>query len=182
MSLVIPRSPAILALEIERRWDGSRCDDPRLHGRIALSATSVGLSIEGRVPDPGPLRIPNAPERSRVADLWHYDVIECFVVGASGRYLEVELGAGGHFLVLTFDAPRRRCDEHESLRPGLEHARDARGWRAAITLPWECIPEPVCGLNAFLAARGEHLAFHPLPGAEPDFHQPARFPSAELVR
>jgi hypothetical protein len=180
MTLVIPRRPAELSLAIERRWDGSDRDDPRLHGRISLCATREGLAVAGRLADPGPPHVPDAPFGTRVADLWNYDVLECFLVGAGGRYLEVELGAGGHFLLLSFSAPRQRCDEHESLRPILAHRRDPGGWRAALTLPWSLVPEGVCALNAFAAVRGELLAHHPLPGPEPDFHQPARYPSARL--
>ena len=49
--------------------------------------------------------MPDAPRGARVANLWEYDVVECFLVGPDGRYLELELGAGGHFLALLFDAP-----------------------------------------------------------------------------
>ena len=182
MTLVIPWSPARLTLAIRRRWDGSACADPRLHARVTLSARAPGLSIEGRLPDPAPERLPDAPVGERVADLWHYDVVECFLVGKGGRYLEVELGAGGHFLVLSFDAPRVLADDRAQLRPRVAHQRDGRGWRTALTLPWDCVPAGVCGLNAFVSARGEHLAWAPLPGVAPDFHQPARYPRARLSR
>ena len=182
MTLVIPRDPASLVLEIRRRWDGTLCDDPRLRGRVELAARTDGLHIEGRLTDPTPARVPDAPEGSRVVDLWHYDVVECFLVGRGGRYLEVELGAGGHFLVLSFSAVRERCDEHEDLTLVPDHQRDPRAWRTALTLPWHCVPEGLCGINAFALARGEHLAFHSLPGQEPDFHQPHRYPSVLLAR
>ena len=37
------------------------------------------------------------------------------IVGEAGDYLEIELGAGGHFLLLSFEGPRRRADAHETL-------------------------------------------------------------------
>ena len=71
-------------------------------------------------PPPGDaLACPPQPPHTRVADLYEYDVVECFLVGEGGRYLEVELGAGGHFLVLSFDAPRVLADAHEDLDPVL---------------------------------------------------------------
>jgi hypothetical protein len=182
MTVVIPWSPARLTLALRRHWDGSPCHEPQLYGRAALSARASGLWIEGGLPDPAPGQRPDAPEGARVPELWHYDVVECFLVGEGGRYLEVELGAGGHFLVLSFDAPRQLADDHAQLRPALEHHRDARGWRTALTLPWAVVPSRVCGLDAFASARGEHLAWSPLPGAAPDFHQPDRYPPARLTR
>lgn len=160
--------------------DGTACEDPRLHGRVSFQAREGGLAFAARVPDPLPQRIPDARPGARVADLWHYDVAECFLVGRGGRYLEVELGPEGHFLVLSFDAPRRRCDEHRTLQPELAWDRGESGWSASILLPWAIVPEGLCGLDAFVCARGRHLAYHPLPGDPPDFHQPGRFPAAAL--
>lgn len=144
-----------------------------------MQAREQGLWFGGRVPDPQPVT-PSVPAGTRVHDLWHYDVIECFLVGGDGRYLEVELGADGRFLVLSFDAPRRRCDEHRALRPEIAWDRSDAGWSSAILLPWAIVPEGLCRLNAFVCARQQFLAYHPLPGATPDFHQPDRFPAARL--
>jgi len=105
-------------------------------------------------------------------------VIECFLAGAGGRYLEVELGAGGHFLVLSFSAPRVRSDAHESLSLPVDFTSDARGWRSRVRLPRALVPPGLSALNAFVIAGGAHLAYAPLPGSAPDFHQPARFPDA----
>jgi len=113
-----------------------------------------------------------------VANLWEYDVVECFLVGAGGRYLEVELGAGGHFLVLSFSAPRVRCDSLEGLAPALDFRSDAAGWRARIELDRSLVPADITALNAFVIAGSAHLAYGALPGSAPDFHQPARFPDA----
>jgi hypothetical protein len=132
--------------------------------------------------DPDPPRIPAAPPGSRVADLWHYDVVELFLVGAGGGYLELELGAGGHFLILSFRAPRERCDDHAGLRPAIAHARGPSGWRAELLLGWDLVPADVTALNAFACARGRYLAHHPVPGAAPDFHQPRAYPRARVER
>ena len=134
-----------------------------------------GLELTAYLAHQPRTRIPAAPRGARVADLWEYDVVECFLAGAGGRYLEVELGAGGHFLVLSFSAPRVRHDSHETLRPALDFTSDAAGWRSRIVLERALLPAGLCALNAFVIAGGAHLAFAPLPGAAPDFHQPARF-------
>lgn len=178
--LTIPRAPGRLVLPIERSWDGAPCPHAHLHGRVELSARADGLELIASLPQQPSPRIPGAPAGTRVADLWEYDVVECFLVGAGGRYLEVELGAGGHFLVLSFSAPRVRSDSHESLLPALDFSSDAAGWRSRLVLDWALLPPGLEALNAFVIAGGSHLAYAPLPGSAPDFHQPARFPRAAL--
>lgn len=181
MTLVIPRAPERLVLPLERRWDGAPCPHALLRGRVELSACDAGLELVASLPHQPAPRIPRAPPGTRVADLWDYDVVECFLAGEGGRYLEVELGAGGHFLVLSFSAPRVRSDSHEALRPELEFASDAQGWRARLRVDWALVPRGLSALDAFAIAGGHHVAFAPLPGAAPDFHQPARFPRAVLA-
>ena len=80
-------------------------------------------------------RIPDAPRGARVEGLWEYDVVECFVVGADGRYFELELGAGGHYLALAFDAPRRRVRRLRArvARGGMARATRRPGARAAAS-------------------------------------------------
>ncbi len=92
----------------------------------------------------------------------------------------MELGAGGHFLVLSFGAPRVRTDEHEDLAPRLRFEPGERAWRSTIELPSALLPPGPHRVNAFVIASGRFLAWHPLPGQEPDFHQPERFPPVVL--
>jgi hypothetical protein len=181
--LIIPRSPERLRLEVRTRWDGSPCEDPALHGRVELSAANDGLVMTMSLPHRPSARIPSAPAGTRVGDLWTWDVVECFVAGAKG-YLEVEIGAGGHFLVLDFTAPRVRREAYEDFAPSQVYEPDGGEgrWRASITIPWEMVPEEVRAVNAFVIAGGEFLCHAPLPGPKPDFHQPDRFPAARLAR
>jgi hypothetical protein len=179
--LVIPRAPETLRLAIDRHWNGAASRDPRLRGELLLSARTEGLALEAALPHQQPARIPAAPAGARVANLWEYDVVEGFLVGVDGRYVEVELGAGGHFLVLEFSAPRRLADEHAGLVPGLDFVRSAAGWRSTLVLPWTLVPRELCALGAFAIAGGAFLAAHPLPGPAPDFHQPGAYPRARLA-
>jgi len=178
--LRIPTAPGWLTLAIERLWDGAHCRDSRQHGWIRLQSCAEGLDVEASLPHQRMQRIPDAASGTRVADLWEYDVVECFLVGAGGRYLEVELGAGGHFLVLTFAAPRELADAHEDLAPELCFQRDSEGWRSRVRIPSSVLPSELHALNAFAIVGGAHLAYQPLPGGSPDFHQPSRFPAARL--
>lgn len=180
MPLVIPRAPGRLSLAIERYWNGAPCSAAHRHGRIELSSSEEGLALVARLPHQPEPRIPSAPRGARVDELWEYDVVECFLATPDGRYLEVELGAGGHFLVLSFSAPRVRSDAHASLSLPISLVSEATGWCAKTLLPWRHVPRPLARLNAFVIAGGEHLAFAELPGSAPDFHQPGEFPRAVL--
>ncbi len=179
--LRIPNAPERLVLAVERHWNGTRCPDPRRRGELSLARAGSELEIGASFQRQHPARLPAAASGSRVANLWEYDVVECFLVGAGGRYLEIEIGAAGHFLVLEFDAPRRRVNDHETFVPALSFREDAELWHAQLRLPLSLVPAGLMALNAFAIAGGSFLAHHPVPGAAPDFHQPQAFPRAELA-
>jgi hypothetical protein len=179
--LTIPRGPARLRLAIERRWDGGPSESGA-RGALELWLAGDFLALRAELRQPGAPRVPAAPPGTRVEGLWEYDVVECFLAGAGGRYLEVELGAAGHFLVLSFRARRIRSDAHSALRTRVEHGRAPGGaWWAALRLPLALVPPGVRALDAFAIAGGELLANRPLPGPFPDFHQPDRWPAARLA-
>jgi hypothetical protein len=171
---VVPEPPHTLALEIAHRWDGAPLRG--LHARVLLSADRDGLWIEAAMAHQHPARIPDAPRGARVEGLWEYDVVECFVAGADGRYLEVELGAGGHHLALAFDAPRRRVNDYACEALAIDWQRDDAAWRSRCRVPRAWIPEPVTRANAFAIAGGEFAVHAPVGGSQPDFHRPRAFP------
>jgi hypothetical protein len=146
---------------------------------VALDRSGEGLVIAASLPHQSPATVPRAPSGTRVANLWEYDVVECFLVGDS-TYLEVELGAGGHFLVLDFSAPRVRRGEYADFQPRLRFAGSGERWTSTIVVPWEMVPAGLKAANAFVIVRDHLLAHHPTPGAKPDFHQPSTFPPLSL--
>src|SRR5262249_5353154 len=182
-ALVIPRSPQILTLSIVTQWDGTPCTDTGLHGLVTLSAADAGLRITASLPQQDMPHIPAAPPCSRVANLWEYDVVECFVVGAE-HYLEVELGAGGHFLVLAFARPRICSKTYEDWTPQMAFEpamAPGISWRSSLLIPWTMVPVGIKGVNAYVISREHYLCYRPLPGSRPDFHQPDRFPAVRLA-
>jgi hypothetical protein len=182
-AMVIPRSPQVLVLPIVTQWDGTLCTDARLHGLVTLSVADAGLRITASLPQQDIPHNPGTPLYSRVANLWEYDVVECFVVGAE-HYLEVELGAGGHFLVLAFSRPRVCSNTYEGWTPQMAfEPAMARGtvWRSSILIPWTMVPVGIKGVNAHVISGEHYLCYHPLPGPRPDFHQPDRFPAVRLA-
>lgn len=179
--LTIPRAPARLRLPIERLWNGAPCDLP-IRAHVSLSLDGEDLEVCASLRQPGAPRLPDAPPATRVDGLWEYDVVECFLAGEGGRYLEIELGAGGHFLVLSFRARRELADAHEALRPTLEHGRGPEGEsRVSLRLPASLLPAGLHAGSAFAIAAGRLLAFRPVPGPQPDFHQPEHWPALRLA-
>ena len=180
--VLIPYTSKVLVLPIVTYWDGTPCTNVRLHGVVTLGAEAEGLCITASLPHQECPCVPATPPHTRVANLWEYDVVECFVVGAE-CYLEVELGAGGHFLVLDFAAPRMRRNAYEAFVPRMTFEPCLEGkpaWRSSILIPWSMVPVHVQGVNAYVISRHHYLCYHPLPGPKPDFHQPERFPSVRL--
>lgn len=185
--LFIPAAPEVLRLPIHTHWNGAPEHNPRLQGEVLLSASPEGLLLTMRLPHQEQPQIPAAPVGERVADLWTFDVVECFLAGPDG-YTEIELGAGGHFLILTFSAPRVCADACERLQPSLQfephlehpaHPHLPR-WSTRLCLPWKYVPQPLTRGNAYVIVREHYLCFEPLPGPKPDFHQPQRFPTVML--
>ncbi|HKA14392.1 MAG TPA: hypothetical protein VKH41_05205 [Myxococcota bacterium] len=178
MALWVPEAPAALALEIAHRWDGEPL--PGLGAFVRLSAVEDGLWVEAGTAHRRAPRIPDAPRGARVEGLWEFDVVECFVAAADGRYFELELGAGGHYLALAFDAPRRRATDFARDVLAVESQSHADGWRARCLVPRAWLPEPVARANAFAIADGEFAVHAPVGGERPDFHRPHAFPELRV--
>ena len=181
--LIIPPQPSSLYFTIDKFWNGEACPDAQYHAEVWLNQSSKGLVIRTHCPTFPNQRIPDAPRDKRFDGLWDYDVVEVFLVGAGGTYLEVELGAGGHWLVLGFDGVRHRSNDYVAFNPDHRNASALAGtWQSTITIPWEMIPTPIARMNAFAIFQGQFLAMSPVPGKEPDFHQPAAFPEVEIQK
>lgn len=177
----IPHTPEELNLHIDKNWGGSPCPDDRLWADVFLSQTKEGIHLRVQAPMLHEQKIPDAPMGSRVEGLWEFDVVELFLVGPGHQYLEIELGAGGHFLVLGFDSIRHRSDAYESFAPILRFEKTGEKiWTSSLVIPWKMVPENLRALNVFAIMAGQFLAYSAVPGEQPDFHQPDRYPSASL--
>lgn len=182
-TLIIPQAPQVLTLPIVTFWDGTPCAATHLHGTVTVSSAPEGVWLTGSLPHQPVPSLPAAPPLTRVANLWEYDVVECFLVGTT-QYLEVELGAGGHFLLLAFTAPRCCVQAYETFVPQMTYTAEVAGstaWRTRLLVPWSMVPSGVRGINAYVISRNAYVCYAPLPGPKADFHQPERFPSVRLA-
>ena len=90
-------------LLIDKLWDNSQIDE-RYKTKVSYIRTKDGVKIKIDAPfynDP----VPEAPI-GRFDRLWKYEVVELFLVGPDGHYIELEFGPHGHWLALAFSAPR----------------------------------------------------------------------------
>ena len=179
--LSIPHAPEELVLLITNEWNGSSCADESLRATASFSQTKEGLRVHLGAVLRGDEKIPSA-RPGRFDGLWEYDVVEAFFVGVDGHYLELELGAGSHWLLLSFDSIRHRSNSHET--PDFLMSRysvTGKTWGSEVVIPWTLMPMPLIALNAFQIARGHFHAAYKLPGAQADFHQPGEFPKVQLA-
>jgi hypothetical protein len=136
-----------------------------------LTLDSTGLAIEVTAPlhrDPPP----PVPEGS-CDGLWNHEVVELFLLGDDERYLEIELGPWGHYLVLELEGRRNVVASGHPIE--YEARRGSIGWSGRAVIPAERIPAPI-GLGNAYAIHGpaparHYRALHPVPGEAPDFHR-----------
>jgi hypothetical protein len=84
--------------------------------------------------------------------------------------------------VLGFDGVRHRSNDYVAFNPDHRNSSLVAGtWQSIITIPWDMVPTPLARLNAFAILDGQHLALNPVPGKEPDFHQPQTYPEARIA-
>jgi hypothetical protein len=116
--------------------------------------------------------------------LWEYEVVELFIAGHNGEYVELELGPHGHSLLLRFAGVRQRA--RTGVPPTTTHLWGrvdgvVPAWWAEAVIPAAWLPPQPWRANAFAihgnADQRRYLLAHRLPGVQPDFHQPQLFPA-----
>lgn len=158
-----------MLLNIGRTWDGEDAD-PEHHTSVRLEPTASGLAIDVDAPffgDPPPSHAAGSTPR-----LWEHEVVEVFLLGSGERYLEVELGPHGHYLVLALEGVRQVVATYESL--DYVARRAGARWRGRAEIRREWLPTGLAWANAYaMAGRGSQRHYYchaPTGGVRPDFH------------
>lgn len=155
---------------IRHTWDGRPI---RAHEAIWLevSTQQSDLVIGVDAPfygDPPPAEPPGA-----IDALWTYEVVELFLVGRASRYVEIEFGPHGHYLVLQLDGVRHITRAHIPMT--YHTVRQGERWRGHARLPLADLPAGIDRANAYamhgIGDQRQYLAAFPVPGEKPDFHR-----------
>lgn len=164
---------------IQNQWNGElgRSEAKVL---VELVHHPLGLLMEIEAPfynDPAP----PSPKGS-FWTLWEYEVVEIFVVGSNGHYLEIECGPHGHYLCLELHDVRQvtrhgmRLDYSAQIQKGR--------WQGQCVIPKELLPPPPHRVNLFaihgIKENRNYSAWTALGGETPNFHQPSQFGAAIL--
>jgi len=162
-------------IAIAQTWNGL----PAAQGEsVKLELNVVEERLVVRVDAPWHGDRPPPTAAGRCDGLWEYEVVELFLLGERERYLELELGPAGHYLALALEGRRQRVRGDVPVDVHCE--RRSERWHAEASLSCRELPPGLHAFNAY-AIHGtgparRYLAYHPLPGARPDFHQLERFP------
>ena len=159
---------------VNQTWDGKRlAEHEHVHLKLRFEAQAVELDVTSPFyGDDPPLQARGSTDR-----LWEHEVVEVFLLGDHLRYLEIELGPHGHYLVLELQGVRH------VIRQGLpiqyQSKIDGRRWTGKATIPASYLPPGELRGNAYaIHGRGverSYLAAIAVPGDRPDFHQPEVF-------
>ncbi|MEW6219924.1 MAG: hypothetical protein AB1634_10370 [Thermodesulfobacteriota bacterium] len=168
--MIIPAS----CLRIAALWNGQPAGAAG-EATVRFQADGHFLQVEIQASfhgDPAPCGPPGPRDR-----LWEHEVVELFLVGAAERYLELEMGPHGHYLVLSLAGIRQVVASHPAdFCASINGSR----WQGRLRLPAVLLPSGLAWANAFAihgqGAGRQYLAAFPVPGPAPDFHRLHDFP------
>ncbi|MEZ4431759.1 MAG: hypothetical protein R3F65_05055 [bacterium] len=168
-------------LVVARAWDGAAVDAGE-RVVVAVAVDDAAMVIEVDAPFFGDAPPPHPPGPTPA--LWSHEVVELFVLGPGDRYTEVELGPGGHHLVLQLAG--RRQVVASALPIAFSAVVEGGRWRGRAVLDAGLLPPRPWRVNAYAihgagAARAYRAAFA-VPGAAPDFHRLDCFTAWDVVQ
>ncbi|MGJ8725393.1 MAG: hypothetical protein ACSHYB_12615 [Roseibacillus sp.] len=125
--------------------------------------------------------MPNSKEGQFCPELWRFDVAELFLADPIRQsYLEVNLAPNGAWWMCWF-RDVRLAQEKQPDFAGVkaEGQWQSDAWSASIRIPKRLLPPlEALSYNITFILNSPQQSFHslaPLPGEEPDFHQPSSF-------
>ena len=167
---MMPQPTDAYRFDVAHSWNGAALP-PAMHTHWTLHVTPAALQIEWDAPyngDPAP----NAPPGS-TPKLWEHEVVELMLLGDDERYLELEFGPHGHYLVLQLQGVRGVKSQGSALH--LHVRIEGPRWRGSVRVPNDLIPRGWSKLNAFrIAGVGSHRQYAAHKGSDapiPDFHR-----------
>lgn len=165
----LPERVVFHFFEVAQDWTG-RPLPPHERFKIELETRRNGLLIDFSGPHYGDPLPPT--EAGPTPELWNYEVLEIFLAHGE-HYSEIELGPGGHYLLLELRGERQIVAEHAPIRYQCS-ALNGR-WLGTALIPWSVLPPAPWTGNAY-AIHGEgstrrYCCAFPAQSSQPDFHR-----------
>lgn len=135
----------------ESLGDGTRVD-------VKLSTTDTHLCVEITAPyydNPAPDHAPGSTPK-----LWEHEVVECFILGEDARYLEMEFGPHGHYLLLDLHGERRLLAQGMRCEYEAHISQDRRSWVGVASVPIALLPPSPSHYNAYAIHTVAHIKRH----------------------
>ncbi|RWS17419.1 UPF0462 protein C4orf33-like protein [Dinothrombium tinctorium] len=161
---------------ISTLWNGVAIEESdKVELSLSKCEHNEGLAIEIDAPFYNNAK-PNA-ESGVLMGLWDYEVVEAFFLGENNRYLELEFGPFGHYLVLLLNGSRNIISHSLNLND-CKAKIDGKRWKANAVIPNDYFPKNVRKFNAYAihneGSERKYLALYPTPEnkfEDPDFHR-----------
>lgn len=167
----------MLETEVAWTWDGGRLSpENAAHVSLRIQGSQAVFAVDAQYHrDP----LPDAPA-GPLWGLWEHEVVELFVATSPREYVELELGPHGHWIALSFQGVRNAI---ACPCPSRSWARvEAERWRGELHVPASLVRDAstfnACSIHG-VGAQRVYASSTPLPGEQPDFHQPDHFSRIE---
>jgi hypothetical protein len=164
----------MMKLRIASSWDGKPLTAAET-AEVTCFIENDELTVLVEAPyfgDPPPPGKPGSTDQ-----LWEHEVVELFLLGSQERYLEIELGPHGHYLVLQLHGQRNVTTKGLPIRYETEIL--GKRWRGAAMVPIAYLPPQLYRANGYAihgdSERRRYSAAFLVPGPAPDFHRLENF-------
>ncbi len=190
MQLFVSKEPLVWGeldlplMGVSSDWSG-RSLNPPVGFTVATDPTHLWFLATRGAPA---LQLPGTMPHEFHEKLWEADTAELFIGDPStGTYLEINLAPNAAWWACLFDTPRASRETQPDFASHATTYHDdqsADSWLIAISFPLPFLRRilnfgPGSSGNATFILNSPDQTFHSatrLPGTDPDFHQPARFP------
>jgi hypothetical protein len=172
----------MLSFTLDHTWDGQPIPAARVV-RVFIEADRLTSGLRIAVDSPFIGDRPPRGEPGPTWELWKSEVVEVFILGQDGEYLEIEMNPYGHWLAMRLKGARNIVDKDIPVRFRTA-VIGGMNWTGRLTLGRDQLPPGPHRVNvAAIGGRGRHrkwLSWKPMPGDAPDFHQLEHFAEVTL--
>ncbi|XP_046655409.1 uncharacterized protein LOC124348996 isoform X2 [Daphnia pulicaria] len=179
----------IRSFQIATSWKGKELlsnETVDLHVQLDASLTNLILNVSAPFyNDPAPEKTNGGP----FADLYKYEVVHLYLLGYPDlKYLEIELGPWGHYLVVFWNGYYNKVG---SLDSPLKYSFNRFGshWNGSATIPLTYLPPRVYAMNAHSThgadEKRQSNSLYPVPEgsnqSSPDYHNLKNYKFVDLT-